>query len=123
LSSDRIQEIRQRAQEIRRREVEKCASDTSGSVGGRIVPPNKLRDIRPVYPEHLRASNVGGRVVLDTIIDANGHVRDMQTVSASHPDMDQAARDAVQQWEFTSTFLNCEPIEVRMRATVEFRAD
>ena len=35
-------------------------------------------------------------------------------VSAPDPGLATAASDAVKQWEYTPTLLNCAPIEVRM---------
>ena len=38
-------------------------------------------------------------------------------------DMEEEAIAAVTQWEFTPTYLNCQPIEVRMFVTVAFKLD
>ena len=35
---------------------------------------------------------------------------------------DEAAREAVRQWQFTPTLLNCERVEVLMTVTVTFDA-
>jgi hypothetical protein len=44
-------------------------------------------------------------------------------VKASHPDLVQAAIDAVRQWEFDSTLLNCVPVEVAMTVNVSFAVE
>ena len=41
-----------------------------------------------------------------------GHLR--------HPDLNAAAMEAVRQWEFDSTILNCTKVEVPMKVTVMF---
>ena len=59
-----------------------CAAVPVGGVGGKIRPPTKLTDIRPVYPEHLSSTGVGGTVVMDALIGTDGNVRDVTTISA-----------------------------------------
>jgi periplasmic protein TonB len=58
-------------------------------------------------------------VILETLIGANGRVEDAR-VLRSIPLLDQAALDAVRQWEFTPTLLNGNPVPVIMTTTVQF---
>jgi TonB family protein len=100
------------------------ASCKVASTGGNLVPPTKLKDVKPIYPVHLRGSGaVAGVVVLDARIGPDGFVRDVSVVKASHPDLVQAAIDAVRQWEFDSTLLNCVPVEVAMTVNVSFAVE
>lgn len=97
-----------------------CSPDTvvpPGAVGGNIKVPHKIVDVRPRYPESLQVQAI---VVLDARIGTDGAVKDARAVSAVDPDVEQAAREAVMQWEFTPTLLNCVPIDVKMRVTVNF---
>jgi TonB family protein len=89
-----------------------------GTIGGNIRAPRKLLDVRPRYPEHLSAAGVGGVVVLNAVIDPVGDVSDVSVAQSPNPDLDVAATEAVRQWQFTSTVLNCVP----MRVTVNFQA-
>ena len=115
------QEAIARAQQLRQEVTEKCASGGPAvDVGGNILAPMKVQDVRPVYPEQLRASNVSGVVTLDALIGTDGAVQDVKAVTSPNPDFERAAIDAVKQWEFTTTFLNCTPVEVQMRVTVNF---
>ena len=91
------------------------------AVGGNIKAPMKLVDVRPDYPENLRASGVGGVVTLAALIGTDGTIRDVDVVNAPYADLGVAATDAVRQWEFTQTLLNCEPIEVKMKVTASFQ--
>jgi protein TonB len=88
-------------------------------VGGNIRPPAKVRDVRPIYPEDAMRARVQGVVILETTIDASGLVMDAK-VLRSIPMLDQAAVDAVMQWEFTPTLLNGAPVPVIMTVTVNF---
>ena len=88
-------------------------------VGGAIREPKKIRDVKPVYPEAALASRIQGIVILEAVIDLQGNVRDVR-VLRSVPMLDQAAIEAVQQWQYTQTFLNGVPVEVIMTVTVNF---
>jgi TonB family protein len=90
-------------------------------VGGNIKPPMKLVDVRPDYPENLRATGTGGVVTLAAVIGTDGAIRNVDVVNAPYPDLGVAAVEAVRQWEFSQTLLNCEPIEVKMKVTVNFQ--
>ena len=100
-------------------------STTSGAanrrlrVGGPIKPPIKLVDVKPVYPEDARAAGIEGVVILEIVIGENGSVIEAR-VLRSIPDLDQAAIDAVSQWQFEPTLLNGEPVELEMNVTVNF---
>ncbi len=97
-----------------------CTAATTGAIGGSIRQPMKLADVRPQFPPNLGAAKVGGVVVLQARIGTDGTVRDVQTLSSPHPDFERAAIDAVTQWEFSQTLLNCVPVEVAMKVTVNF---
>jgi protein TonB len=58
-------------------------------------------------------------VILEATIDARGRVTNVR-VLRSVPLLDQAAIDAVRQWEFTPTRLNGVAIPVVMTVTVHF---
>ena len=88
-------------------------------IGGSIKPPVKVRDVRPVYPPEAQEGRVQGVVIIEATIDGSGRVRNAK-VLRSIPMLDQAAVDAVMQWEFTPTLLNDAPVPVIMTVTVNF---
>jgi TonB family protein len=88
-------------------------------VGGNIPPPQKIKDVRPVYPTDAQQSGAQGVVIIEAIIDPTGKVSEARVVR-SIPMLDQAATDAVRQWEFTPTLLNGTPVPVIMTVTVNF---
>jgi TonB family protein len=100
----------------------RCGAAPSDGVrmGGNIRVPMKVRDVRPQYPESLR--DTSGTVVLNAQIATNGSVDDVQVVSSPHADFTQSAIDAVRQWEFDATLLNCERITTPMQVTVNFKS-
>jgi periplasmic protein TonB len=88
-------------------------------VGGQIPPPTKTKHANPVYPPIAESARVQGVVILETVIGADGKVQDAR-VLRSIPLLDQAALDAVKQWEFTPTLLNGSPVPIVMTVTVQF---
>ena len=100
-----------------RREVAECKAS---SEGGRIRPPRKLKDVRPVYPASASAAGIGGTVLMQATITPDGTVSDVQVTQPVHPDLDNAAVEAVKQWEFDGTLLNCAPTPAVMKVSVSF---
>ena len=88
-------------------------------VGGAIRPPRKVVDAKPEYPEAARDAKIQGVVILGIVIGEDGAVIDTKIVR-SIPELDQAAIDAVSQWQFEPTLLNGEPVEVEMTVTINF---
>jgi TonB family protein len=117
------QKARQWAEDKSREVSQRCSGGSSaGGVGGNILQPMKIADVKPRYPERLQAAGTGGLVTLEALIGTDGTVRDVRVVTSADPDLDRAAMDAVRQWEFSSTILNCTPVEVPMGITVKFVA-
>ena len=88
-------------------------------IGGEIKPPVKLHDVRPVYPEDAKAAGIQGVVIIQATIDTAGNVHDAR-VLRSIPGLDEAALEAVRQWQFAPTDLNGVPVPVIMTVTVNF---
>jgi len=120
---ERRQAAQRRFEEMRARAKEQCAAGADAVIGGSLLPPAKLVDVRPVYPEHLKAAKVGGVVTMDAIISTDGDVREIDNVHGPDPALEQAAADAVRQWQFSATLLNCQPIDVTMHVTTNFRVE
>jgi TonB family protein len=89
--------------------------------GGNIRPPVKLVDVRPEYPPALRRDKVGGTVDIEARIATDGSVKEARPDPSANPDLARAAVDAVREWRFDETLLNCVPIEVSMNVTVTFK--
>jgi protein TonB len=87
--------------------------------GGDIRPPQKTRHVAPIYPSIARENRVQGVVILEAVIDETGRVTNVR-VLRSIPLLDQAATQAVRQWQFAPTLLNGEPVPIVMTVTVSF---
>jgi protein TonB len=88
-------------------------------VGGAVLQPTKTKHVNPTYPEFAQSARVQGVVIIEALIGVNGKITNAR-VLRSIPLLDQAALDAVMQWEFTPTQLNGEPVPVLMTMTVQF---
>jgi TonB family protein len=87
--------------------------------GGRIMEPKKIKDVQPVYPAIAQSARVSGVVTIEATIGADGKVVDAKVVR-SMPLLDQAALDAVRQWEYLPTMLNGVPVPVLVTVTINF---
>ena len=88
-------------------------------IGGQIKAPNKIKDVKPVYPAIAQSARVAGVVTIEATIGPDGKVIDAKVVR-SIPLLDQAALDAVRQWEYTPTLLNGVPVPVLVTVTINF---
>jgi TonB family protein len=120
--AEKLRALRQKAQERQQRATERCEGAAAGGLGGNILQPWKIADVRPIYPETASSTQTGGVVTMEAVIATDGTVREVRVVSSPHPDLERAAVEAVRQWEFTPTILNCTPIDVRMSVTASFVA-
>jgi hypothetical protein len=101
--------------------VPKVQACTPAVTGGHIRPPKKIRDYPPVFPASLRGTGVNATVVMEGRIALDGYVTDIKVLGDAHPELASAAIAAVREWKFTQTLLNCEPADVLMTITVNFK--
>jgi protein TonB len=88
-------------------------------IGGAIKPPTKTQTVEPAYPPAAQTARVQGVVICNVLVGADGKVEDAR-VLRSIPLLDQAALDAVGQWEFSPTLQNGNPMTVVLTVTVNF---
>jgi hypothetical protein len=96
------------------------SSPSAIPIGGNLRQPYKLRDARPVFPVALRGTSTEGLVVLDAVIGLDGFIKDVSVRNATSPAVSSALIEAVKQWQYDSTLLNCVPVEVSMTITGRF---
>ena len=101
-------------QKIAARHMQQC------DAGGCIVPPVKLGDKKPVYPDAY--SGPGETLTLKATIDTTGRVTNLQIVGIANPELAQAAIAAVSQWEFDPTRLDGQVVDTEMTVTVNFKS-
>jgi TonB family protein len=83
----------------------------------------KIRDVRPRYRQEWQAARLEGIILMQARIGTDGKVKTVDVIAPVNADLEDEAMVAVSQWQFTPTYLNCEPIEVQMFVTVQFKAE
>jgi TonB family protein len=90
-------------------------------VGGNVQHAKLVNQVRPPYPPHLKAAGVEGTVLMEAVIARDGTVQNLQVLNTLvHPDLVQAATEAVRQWQWEPTYLNGVPVEILTQINVNF---
>jgi TonB family protein len=84
--------------------------------------PELLRSPAPRYPDSLRTAGIGGRVVVEAIIDSTGHVDSaaVRILSSTHPGFEAPAREAVLGATFAPGRLHGRAVPVMVRFPIRF---
>lgn len=90
---------------------------------GAVTPVQLIKQVTPAYPESAKAEKAAGQVVLRGVISVDGNVIGLTTISSDRPDLEEAARTAVQQWKYAPAKLNGVPVEVVTDITIKFRPE
>ena len=89
-------------------------------VGGELKAPALIDRVEPEYPPLAVRAQVQGVVILEAVVDGQGHVEDVR-VLRSIPLLDNAAIAAVRQWRYSPLLLNGQPERFVLTVTVSFR--
>ncbi|HNX98700.1 MAG TPA: energy transducer TonB, partial [Candidatus Aminicenantes bacterium] len=81
--------------------------------------PKKIKDAVPIYPAKALKEKIAGVVVVEASTDIYGRVRALRVISG-HPELDQAALDAVKQWVYEPYRIDGKPMPVVFTVTVCF---
>ncbi len=97
------------------------SDDRDVRVGGDLKQqvPSTVQTVPPVYPPRAKASGVEGQVCLEVIIGRDGLV-EAAAVCRSVPELDAAAVEAVEQWQYHPVLLNSRPIRLLTEVKVRF---
>lgn len=79
-----------------------------------------IHKVIPDYPPIPKTIHLEGTVVLQATISKGGAIENLRVVSGPAL-LQQAALDAVKQWQYKPYLLNGEPVEVETTVNVEFR--
>ena len=89
-------------------------------VGGAIRNPTKTKNVLPVYPVVAKSARVGGTVIVEATVGPDGKIADARVVK-SVPLLDQAALDAVRQWEYAPTRVRGVAVPVIINVAINFQ--
>jgi protein TonB len=87
-----------------------------------MAMPRGGYQVRPSYPSSARRLGIQGMTMLRVYVSADGRVGEVHVQeSAGHPDLDNAAADAVKRWRFEPARRGSEAVGVWVLLPVEFR--
>ncbi len=101
-------------------EMRATLATTAVRVGGPIRNPTKVKDVTPEYPAIAKSARIGGTVQVELTVGPDGKVADARVVK-SVPVLDQAALDAVKQWEYTPTLVKNVAVPVLVNVAINFQ--
>ena len=88
----------------------------------RTARPQGGYQVRPAYPSAPRRLGVQGTTMLRVHVLADGRIGDLLVErSAGHPDLDQAAMEAVRRWRFEPARRGADAVAMWVLLPVEFR--
>ena len=87
--------------------------------------PALLNDLRPRYPEQLRAATVNGEVVVEYVIDRNGRVlaNSIRTIRSDQPAFTHSVREALLTARFRPGRRGGRSVPVLVRQRIRFETD
>lgn len=89
-------------------------------IGEGVVRPQRTAYVEPRYTELARKVRHEGIVILQTVIDTEGNVQDVNVLKSLNFGLTEAAVEAVKQWKYEAAVLNGKPVAVYLNLTVNF---
>ncbi len=90
-------------------------------VGGEVRTPSLIERHDPIYSPDARAARVSGIVIVETLIDKDGVVREAFVLKGLPFGLDQAAVDAIRRWRFLPATKDGQPVDAVFNVTVNFK--
>jgi TonB family protein len=81
-----------------------------------------IQSVAPQYPQAAKNQTAAGDVRLKVVVGRDGTVSDAEFLEG-YSLLAPAAIDAVKQWRYSPTLLNCVPVEVETEVIVSFRRE
>jgi protein TonB len=88
-------------------------------IGGNLSAPALVKRVEPIYPDVALMAKVGGMVILEAVVGADGSVESVK-ILRSVKFLDNAALDAVKQWKYSPLILNGVPTPFILTVTLNF---
>lgn len=88
--------------------------------GGGVTLPKVVKEVRPQYPPEVMQSGVQGTVTLRCVVQRDGKPGEVTVSESLEPRLDEAAVDAMKQWEFEPGQRSGMPVAVRIAVEMRF---
>ncbi len=89
-------------------------------VGGDVTRPQKTSGSAPAYTAEAREAKIMGVVILQTVIDEQGNVTEVEVLKGLPAGLEESAVKAVKSWKFAPATLHGKPVAVYYTLTVNF---
>ncbi|MHA1933430.1 MAG: energy transducer TonB [Promethearchaeota archaeon] len=87
-----------------------------------LQPPRTIHQVKPVYPQKCKENMIEGSVILEVNTDKKGNIVKLRIVKPVHPDLDNAAKNALKQWKFEPVVnKKGKPVPVAFLVSVNFK--
>jgi TonB family protein len=86
-----------------------------------VTTPQLIHRVEPEYTETARRDGLEGTVVLYTVVETDGMIRQARVTRSLRADLDQKAMEAVKQWQFRPGTKEGKPVRVVAAIEVTFR--
>jgi TonB family protein len=90
---------------------QKSEAQTPLRVGGDVVAPLPVKRVEPDF-RPCQGQPHSGAPILEAVIDERGVVREVRMLRPVNPCIEEAAVDAIRQWQFRPGMLNGRPVPV-----------
>ena len=90
-------------------------------VGGGVSAPVLLSEVMPKYSKEARKKKIQGNVLLNLIVDREGHPKRIRVIKSLGYGLDENAVEAVRQYVLKPAMENGEPVAVEINIDVNFR--
>ena len=94
---------------------------TDTPVGKAVVIGGPVREPQVIARVNPAPTNTAGFVKARLVISENGLVKNVEILSATDNAAAQSAKEALQQWKFTPTFVQGSPVQVVYELTITFK--
>lgn len=98
-------------------------NSTAYESGNVSVKPKVKKQIQIVYPQQAKDARIEGPVKLSVVINAEGSVADVSVLEGPGYGLDEAAREALKQFEFSPAEVEGRKVPVRIVYVYRFRLE
>jgi TonB family protein len=97
-------------------------TDSGALPSGRVTPARVVRQVMPTFPPGASRFGIGGDLVVQIVIDANGQPTLPRIVHAlPAPTLSFVALEALKRWQFEPARQNGEPVPIVFDLTVHYK--
>lgn len=82
--------------------------------------PQPLTMVSPNHPKALAEKRQGGDAEIECLVGVDGRPSELRVLNASHPELGEAAMEALRQWTFKPGLRNGQPAPWRVRIPFNF---